>query len=119
MDTGIASVSKNVSLCHILATAIVVPNPTAPKVSKVRYRELEVENEERTTVANVTEKKPRTFGGAASHVYAIQSETLANLRFNCLSDLTANAPRVTLDQNGAFGGIASEGCSRDGTGSRA
>lgn len=112
-NTGIASVCKNVSLGHILVTAGVIPNPTAPKVSEVRYREIEVKNEERTTLAHVTEKKPRTFGGAASHDYVIQSEAPGNLPFNFLTDPVANAPRVTVDQNGAYDGIASEGSSCD------
>lgn len=105
--TGIASESRNVSLGQILATASVVPNPTAHKVGEVLYRELEVESEERTTVATVTDKKPRTFGGATSHVYVIKRDAPGNLGFNCLSELTVHGPRVTVDQNGAYSGIAS------------
>ena len=93
--------------CKIVFTAILYLNSAFSLAQELDKNEQQIEDDELTIAKIVTLRKRGTFGEAGSHVYVIDSDAIENLGFNFLTDAVANAPGVTVNQNGGFGGVSS------------
>lgn len=93
--------------CKIVCAAILCLNPAFSLAQELDKSETQIEEDQLTISKIVTQRKRGTFGEAGSHVYVIDAEAIENLGFNFLTDAVANAPGVTVNQNGGFGGVSS------------
>lgn len=92
---------------EILLAVIIKLAPVMIFAEELVVTESKAEEEQLTIAKIVTERKRGTFGESGSNVHVIDSEKLESLGFSFLTDAVASVPGVTVNQNGAYGGVAS------------
>lgn len=90
----------------IILVAVLALNVAVAQEDESKSSEANSEEEQLTIAKIVTERKRGTFREAGSHIDVIDSDKLEKLGFNFVVDAVANTPGVTVNQNGAFGGVA-------------